>query len=185
MQSAAAKAFDLAEEPAKLRDAYGRNLFGQGCLLARRLVERGVPFVEVNLERLGHAPATTSTPVKRLCGILDPAWATLMDDLKDRGLLDTTMIVWMGEFGRTPRINQGTGPRPLPERLVDGAGRRRHQGRPGARQDERRRHDGRRRPDRRARLAGDGLPGPRASTTRSRTCRTSAGRSASWTRRRR
>ena len=66
MRTAAAKAFDLDEEPKALRDGYGRNLFGQGCLLARRLVERGVPFVEVTLAnvgngaRLGHAP-TTST----------------------------------------------------------------------------------------------------------------------------
>ena len=71
-----------------LRDAYGRNLFGQGCLLARRLVERGVPFVEVTLgdtatrPRLGHAPATTSTASSKLSDVLDPAWATLMDDLQ-------------------------------------------------------------------------------------------------------
>jgi hypothetical protein len=111
MNSAAARAFDLADEPAALRDRYGRNLFGQGCLLARRLVERGVPFVEVTLG----APAAWDThqnnfdQVKRLSGVLDPAWATLMDDLAARGLLDSTLIVWMGEFGRTPRINGQTG----------------------------------------------------------------------------
>ena len=109
MRSAAVKAFNLDEEPAKLRDAYGRNLFGQGCLLARRLVERGVPFVEVALNGWD-THAQNFEQVKRLSGTLDPAWATLMDDLKDRGLLDSTLIVWMGEFGRTPKIaKQRTG----------------------------------------------------------------------------
>jgi hypothetical protein len=109
MRSAAAKAFDLSDEPAALRDAYGRNLFGQGCLLARRLVERGVPFVEVTLGGNGGPGWDTHQDnfeqVKRLSGILDPAWGTLMEDLKTRGMLDSTLIVWMGEFGRTPRIN--------------------------------------------------------------------------------
>ena len=115
MRTAAAKAFDLDEEPAALRDAYGRNLFGQGCLLARRLVERGVPFVEVTLggvngdgRRLGHAPAELRAG-QAAQRVLDPAWATLMDDLKQRGLLDSTLIVWMGEFGRTPKINRQQG----------------------------------------------------------------------------
>ena len=89
-----------------------RNLFGQGCLLARRLVERGVPFVEVSLGNNSASPAGWDThndnfnQVQRLCQVLDPAWATLMEDLRSRGLLDSTLIVWMGEFGRTPRINQ-------------------------------------------------------------------------------
>jgi hypothetical protein len=113
MRSSAVKAFDLKEEPAKLRDAYGRNLFGQGCLLARRLVERGVPFVEVTLGGAGTPGWDTHqdnfNQVQRLSGILDPAWGTLMDDLKDRGLLDSTLIVWMGEFGRTPKINGNKG----------------------------------------------------------------------------
>ena len=74
--------------------------------------------------------------------MLDPAWATLMDDLKQRGLLDTTLIVWMGEFGRTPKINSSKGRDHWAELLVDGAGRRRHQGRPGRRQDQGRRHGG-------------------------------------------
>jgi hypothetical protein len=112
MKSDAAKAFKLDEEPDALRDAYGRNLFGQGCLLARRLVERGVPFVEVTLANAGQGVFGWDTHnqnfenVKRLSGVLDPAWATLMTDLKQRGLLDTTLIVWMGEFGRTPKIAQ-------------------------------------------------------------------------------
>jgi hypothetical protein len=103
MRSSAVKAFNLDEEPDKLRDAYGRNLFGQGCLLARRLVERGVPFVEVSLNGWD-THNQNFEQVKRLSGTLDPAWATLMDDLKDKGLLDSTLIVWMGEFGRTPKI---------------------------------------------------------------------------------
>jgi uncharacterized protein (DUF1501 family) len=103
MRSSAVKAFSLDEEPAKLRDAYGRNLFGQGCLLARRLVERGVPFIEVGLNGWD-THAQNFEQVKRLSGILDPAWATLMDDLKEKGLLESTLIVWMGEFGRTPKI---------------------------------------------------------------------------------
>jgi hypothetical protein len=103
MRSQAAKAFNVEEEPAALRDKYGRNGFGQGCLLARRLVERGVPFVEVTLENWD-THNDNFNAVKRLSGQLDPAWATLMEDLKGRGLLDTTLIVWMGEFGRTPRI---------------------------------------------------------------------------------
>jgi len=104
MQSTSIKAFELGEEKAELRDKYGRNLFGQGCLLARRLVERGVPFVEVSLGNWD-THQNNFDAVKTLCGTLDKAWATLMGDLKDRGLLDSTMIVWMGEFGRTPRIN--------------------------------------------------------------------------------
>jgi uncharacterized protein (DUF1501 family) len=115
MQTSAAKAFALDQEKAELRDRYGRNLFGQGCLLARRLVEQGVPFVEVALSRADGVAIGWDThgqnfdAVKRLSGILDPAWATLMDDLKERGLLDSTLIVWMGEFGRTPFINGTAG----------------------------------------------------------------------------
>jgi hypothetical protein len=108
MRSTAVKAFDLSEEPARLRDAYGSNLFGQGCLLARRLVEKGVPFVEVGLGGWD-THGNNFDAVQRLCGVLDPAWSTLMDDLADKGLLDSTLIVWMGEFGRTPLINGGNG----------------------------------------------------------------------------
>jgi len=108
MQSVGARAFDLSEEPARVRDAYGRGLFGQGCLLARRLVERGVPFIEVNMGGWDTHNQNFDA-LKRLCGVLDPAWSALMNDLESRGLLDTTTIIWMGEFGRTPRINQGQG----------------------------------------------------------------------------
>jgi hypothetical protein len=115
MRTAAGKAFEMKEEPPKLRDRYGRNLFGQGCLLARRLVERGVPFVEVTLSSVPGAPANWDThgqnfeQVKKLCEVLDPAWATLLEDLDQRGLLETTLVVWMGEFGRTPKINPQQG----------------------------------------------------------------------------
>jgi hypothetical protein len=118
MRSEASKAFNVEEEKASLRDAYGRNQFGQGCLLARRLVERGVPFVEVTLGgvngEFGSPVAWDSHQqnfdiVKSLSGTLDAAWSTLLRDLKDRGLLDSTLIVWMGEFGRTPRINNEVG----------------------------------------------------------------------------
>jgi hypothetical protein len=111
MRTAAGKAFDLKDEPPMLRDRYGRNLFGQGCLLARRLVERGVPFVEVTLSNVPGVQVGWDThqqnfeSVKKLCEVLDPAWATLLEDLEQRGLLETTLVVWMGEFGRTPRIN--------------------------------------------------------------------------------
>jgi hypothetical protein len=114
MQTDAARAFNLEEEKDSVRDSYGRTLFGQGCLLARRLVERGVPFVEVSLSN-NNNPLPWDTHgnnfdlVKQLSGVLDPAWASLMSDLKDRGLLDSTLIVWMGEFGRTPKINPGKG----------------------------------------------------------------------------
>jgi hypothetical protein len=115
MRTAASKAFNIEEEKDTLRDTYGRNLFGQGCLLARRLVERGVPFVEVTLGGVNGGAlgwdnhAGIFDTVKNLSQVLDTGWAALMSDLKDRGLLDSTLIVWMGEFGRTPQINPNRG----------------------------------------------------------------------------
>ena len=95
------KAFDLAEEKDSVRDRYGRNEFGQGCLLARRLVEQGVTFVEV--ESPGWDTHDDNfNRVKKLAQGVDPAFATLVADLKERGLLEKTLVVWMGEFGRTP-----------------------------------------------------------------------------------
>lgn len=112
MRPAVRQAFDLSREPAAVRDRYGPGLFGQGCLLARRLVERGVPFVEVALgEGLAWDTHTDNfRTVARLSAELDAGWSSLMRELGDRGLLDSTTIVWMGEFGRTPNIN-GTGGR--------------------------------------------------------------------------
>ena len=115
MRSPASRAFNIEDEPVTVRDAYGRTQFGQGCLLARRLVECGVPFVEVTLNGLQGQPVGWDThqgnfpAVEQLSKVLDPAWATLVQDLKSRGLLDSTLIVWMGEFGRTPRINARQG----------------------------------------------------------------------------
>jgi hypothetical protein len=115
MRSSASQAFNLNEEPPALRDAYGRNQFGQGCLLARRLVERRVPFVEVTLANVNGNFVGWDThqnnfdDVRRLSQVLDPAWATLMEDLRSRGMLESTLIVWMGEFGRTPKINGNQG----------------------------------------------------------------------------
>jgi uncharacterized protein (DUF1501 family) len=114
MRSEAVSAFDLGGEVDKLKDAYGRNPFGLGCLLARRLVERGVPFVEVSLSNVPGATTwdthrNNRNSVRSLCGVLDPAWATLLRDLKERGLLESTLVVWMGEFGRTPKMNRNNG----------------------------------------------------------------------------
>ncbi len=111
MRSVAGRAFNLEEEKDSLRDAYGRNLFGQGCLLARRLVEQGVAFVEVTMGGLNGGALGWDThtqnfqTVQGLSAVLDAAWSALLEDLGQRGLLDTTLVVWMGEFGRTPRIN--------------------------------------------------------------------------------
>ncbi len=96
--------FDLAKEPQKVRDAYGSGPFGQGCLLARRLVEAGVTFVEVNLGNWD-THLDNFARSKTLCGQLDQPLAALLGDLKQRGMLDSTLVVWTGEFGRTPRIN--------------------------------------------------------------------------------
>jgi hypothetical protein len=153
MNAEGVKAFDLTGEKDKLRDAYGRNLFGQSCLLARRLVERGVPFVEVSLNsaqsNMGLGWDTHQNnfgSVKRLCEVLDPAWATLLSDLKQRGLLENTLVVWMGEFGRTPRINRNQGRDHFSNAwstALCGGGIR---GATGRRKDQRQRHAGRRSP---------------------------------------
>jgi hypothetical protein len=108
MRTAAAKAFDLGEEKAAVRNSYGRSLFGQGCLLARRLVERQVPFVEVTLDGWDTHNQNAGT-VRNLSQTVDAAWAALMQDLQERGLLETTLIVWMGEFGRTPKFPRADG----------------------------------------------------------------------------
>jgi hypothetical protein len=102
------EAFDLANETDKIRDAYGRTPFGAGCLLARRLVEAGVTFVEVNLEGWDtHEDNFTRTAERNK--LFDQPMAQLITDLKKRGMLDRTLVIWMGEFGRTPRINARAG----------------------------------------------------------------------------
>lgn len=99
----ARKAFELTEEPEDLRRRYGMHRFGQSCLLARRLVERGVPFITVNFP--GWDTHRNNFPaMARLLPMLDSGFATLLEDLHQRGLLSTTIVTWYGEFGRTPRV---------------------------------------------------------------------------------
>ncbi|MFM7055856.1 MAG: DUF1501 domain-containing protein [Planctomycetota bacterium] len=104
----AQKAFDIHQEPQDVRDRYGRNSFGQRCLLARRLVEAGVPFVTVYDGGWDHHSDIFGALTKRL-----PAWdnsvAALILDLKQRGLLDSTLVLALGEFGRTPKISTLSG----------------------------------------------------------------------------
>ncbi len=108
MTSKQMEAFNVESEPEAVKERYGKG-FGEGCLLARRLVEAGVPFVEVDLggwdmHRGIHAElADTKLPA------LDKGMSALVDDLSQRGLLEDTAIIWMGEFGRTPRINGDAG----------------------------------------------------------------------------
>jgi uncharacterized protein (DUF1501 family) len=114
MRSEAAGAFDLSGESDKVRAAYGRGQFGQGCLMARRLIERGVPFIEVALRGSGGVLGWDTHQqnfdrVKALSAELDAGWATLMIELHERGLLESTTILWLGEFGRTPTINPSGG----------------------------------------------------------------------------
>jgi uncharacterized protein (DUF1501 family) len=100
--------FDLAKEPQKVQEAYGSGQFGQGCLLARRLIESGVTFVEVSLgnwdTHFDNFPKS-----KDLCGQLDQPLAALLADLNQKGMLDSTLVVWTGEFGRTPFAQGSTG----------------------------------------------------------------------------
>ncbi|MCX7700650.1 MAG: DUF1501 domain-containing protein [Gemmataceae bacterium] len=110
MQSKEVQAFDLSREPEQYRRPYGSGKFADGCLLARRLVEVGVPFVEVHLGGWDTHQNNFSR-VKALSQQIDQPMSTLVRDLKDRGLLDSTLVIWMGEFGRTPKINtRGTEP---------------------------------------------------------------------------
>lgn len=100
--------FDVSKEWPKYKDKYGDSEFGKGCLMARRLVEAGVPFVEIGQENYD-SHGDNFTVHKASLGILDPAWAGLMSDLQERGLWDDTLIVWMGEVGRTPTVNNRIG----------------------------------------------------------------------------
>jgi hypothetical protein len=104
MHSKEAKAFELSDEPAASAAKYGSGNFAQGVLMARRLIEVGVPFVEVNLGGWD-THQDNFKRVKNLSSQIDTPLAALVNDLKERGRLDSTLIVWMGEFGRTPNIN--------------------------------------------------------------------------------
>ncbi len=102
------KAFRVDSEPKEMKDLYGDTGFGRGCMLARRLVEAGVPFIEVNLGGWDlHQNCFTALDTK--LPEMDKAMGGLMEDLYQRGLLSNTVVIWMGEFGRTPRINGNTG----------------------------------------------------------------------------
>jgi len=99
----AGKVFDLSQEKDDLRDRYGRSTFGQSCLVARRLVERGVPYVTINYKGWDTHKGHFQT-MRRKLPELDKGFATLLTDLSDRGLLDSTIVWWSGEFGRRPKI---------------------------------------------------------------------------------
>lgn len=109
MQSAATDAFDITLEPEKLRESYGKSEFSKACLLARRLSERGVRFVQVYYgnRQPWDTHSNHDKSNERLCKDIDQPIAQLMTDLKQRGLLDETLIVWGGEFGRTPTAQGG------------------------------------------------------------------------------
>jgi hypothetical protein len=121
MTSAKAReAFDLTQEPDKVRERYGKNRFGMGCLLARRLIERDVRFVTVNMFETvfneitwdihGSAPFSPISCYGNLVGpMFDKAYSSLLEDLHDRGMLEGTLVLATGEFGRTPRINPAGG----------------------------------------------------------------------------
>jgi hypothetical protein len=121
MTSAKAReAFELNQEPEDVRKRYGLNRFGQGCLLARRLIERNVRFVTVNMFETvfneitwdihGSAPFSPISCYRNLVGpMFDNAYSSLLEDLHDRGLLDSTLVLATGEFGRTPKINPAGG----------------------------------------------------------------------------
>jgi hypothetical protein len=102
------KTFDIRQETAATRERYGDSEFGKGCLLARRLIETGVTFVEVRMNGWD-SHQDVFDGVKGLAAKCDPAMAALIADLKDRGLFDKTLVVWTGEFGRTPNVNARTG----------------------------------------------------------------------------
>jgi uncharacterized protein (DUF1501 family) len=108
MQAAAGEAFDTRREPVRVREFYGTGDFARGCLLARRLVERGVRFVQLSLGGWDHH-AGINAELKKKCGEIDRPIAALLRDLRQRGLLDDTLVVWGGEFGRTPVSENGDG----------------------------------------------------------------------------
>lgn len=106
---AAKRAFALHQEPDRVREAYGRNPFGQSCLLARRLIEAGVHFVTVTDGGWDTHQDNFKSLKNRLLPRLDRGYAALLQDLHDRGLLANTLVVWFGDFGRTPKINPSAG----------------------------------------------------------------------------
>ncbi len=109
MTSDQMSAFKVMQEPAEVREKYGNTGFGRGCLMARRLVEMGVPFVEVDLGGWDNHAGIFPTLQNQKLPEVDQAMSALVSDLADRGMLDDTVVIWMGEFSRTPNINGGAG----------------------------------------------------------------------------
>lgn len=109
MTSQQMEAFSSDKEPQAVRDRYGDSAFGRGCLMARRLVEVGVPFIEVDLGGWDNHQGIHNILQNQRLPVLDKAMSALTEDLEQRGLLQDTVILWMGEFGRTPRINGDAG----------------------------------------------------------------------------
>ena len=106
---AAKRAFDLSQEPVKVRERYGMNKFGQSCLLARRLVESGVRFINVTMGGWDTHANNFKTLKDRNLPTIDQSWSALLEDLQTRGMLEKTMVIWLGDFGRTPKINSAAG----------------------------------------------------------------------------
>jgi uncharacterized protein (DUF1501 family) len=109
MTSPQMEAFKVMKEPKEIQERYGATAFGRGCLMARRLVEAGVPFVEVDLGGWDNHATIFPTLQNQKLPELDKAMSGLVADLADRGMLDDTVVIWMGEFSRTPNINGGGG----------------------------------------------------------------------------
>lgn len=109
MTSQQMSAFRVDQDSPQVIERYGDNNFGRGCLMARRLVESGVPFVEVNLGGWDNHQNIFPTLENQRLPVLDRAMSALIEDLSARGMLEDTAVLWMGEFGRTPRINGNTG----------------------------------------------------------------------------
>src|SRR5271157_443737 len=100
----AGKVFDLSQEKDEMRDRYGRNTFGQSCLVARRLVERGVPYITINYQGGWDTHKQNFQVMRQRLPQMDKGLASLLEDLSQRGLLESTVVWWNGEFGRTPKV---------------------------------------------------------------------------------
>ncbi len=103
----AGKVFDLSQEKDEMRDLYGRTTFGQSCLVARRLVERGVPYVTINYQGGWDTHKQNFQVMRQRLPQMDKGLSALLQDLSNRGLLDSTIVWWNGEFGRTPKVDWG------------------------------------------------------------------------------
>ena len=109
MTSEQMEAFKVNKESPEVQERYGNNGFGKGCLMARRLVEMGVPFIEVDYGGWDNHQNIHATLADTKLPLIDQAMSALVEDLDQRGLLEDTAIIWMGEFSRTPRINGNAG----------------------------------------------------------------------------